>query len=156
MGLADNSESDLLYVKIEPTETGFTRPEIEIQPIFKYGYNFIVRRYSLSFLMTGKLSAIFLRRWFSGKDNDVDIKGRDFYDLYWYLEKGVEPSYRNLKKIIGISNQKELYKELKKRIAKNITSRKLFFDLKNFFKEQNFVDDFCKNYKEIIFGKLKG
>ncbi len=155
LGLADNSESDLLYVKIEPTETGFTKPEIEVQPIFKYGYNFIVRRYSLSFLMTGKLSAIFLRKWFSGKDNDVDIKGRDFYDLYWYLEKGVEPNYRNLKKIIGISNQKELYKELKKRIAKNITSRKLFFDLKNFFKEQNFVDDFCKNYKEIIFGKLK-
>ena len=154
LGVADNSESDLLYVKIEPTKTGFIRPEIEIQPIFKYGYNFIVQRYNLSFLMTGKLNAIFLRKWFSGKENEIDIKGRDFYDLYWYLEKGVVPNYRNLKRSIEISNQKELYKELKKRIAKNITSKKLSYDLKNFFKEQSFVDDFCKNYKQIIFGKL--
>ena len=155
LGVASGSESDLLYVKIEPTESGFTKPEIEVQSIFKYGYNFIVKRYSLSFLMTGKLNAIFLRKWFSGKESEIDIKGRDFYDLYWYLEKGVEPNYSNLKKSIKISNQKELYKELRRRIEKNITSKKLFYDLKNFFKEQSFVDDFCKNYQQIIFAKLK-
>ena len=154
LGITNNSESDLLYVKIEPTETGFITPEVEVQSVFRYGYNFIIRRYSLSFLMTGKLNAIFLREWFSGKNNEVNIKGRDFYDLYWYLEKKIEPNYKNLKKSIDIENKNKLYQELKKRIEKNITSQKLSHDLKNFFKEQNFVDDFCKNYKQIIFAKL--
>jgi hypothetical protein len=105
--------------------------------------------------MTGKLQAIFLREWFSGKENEIDIKGRDFYDLYWYLEEGVKPNYKNLKKSIKINNEKELYRELKNRIEKKVTSKKLSYDLKNFFKEQNFVDNFCKNYKEIIFTKLE-
>lgn len=155
LGLANASESDLLYVKIELSETNFIKPEIEIQPIFKYGYNFIVRRYSLSFLMTGKLQAILLRKWFFGKDNEIDIKGRDFYDLYWYLEKGIQPNYLNLKRSTGINNKKKLFKELKKRIEKNITPQKLSYDLKNFFQNQKFVNDFCKNYKKIILGKLE-
>lgn len=155
LGLSDQSESDLLYVKIEPMEGEFISPEVEIQSIFRYGYNFIIRRYSLSFLMTGKLNAIFLRKWFSGKDNEVDVKGRDFYDLYWYLEQEIKPNYRNLKKSININNEKDLYKKLAERIMRKVTPRKLSYDLKNFFKEQNFVDDFCKNYQQIIFTKLK-
>ena len=154
LGVASDSESDLLYVKVEPMESPFVSPQVEIQSIFKYGYNFIVKRYSLEFLMTGKLQAIFLREWFSGKDNEVDIKGRDFFDLYWYLEEGIKPNYKNLKKSIKIENEKQLYKELKNRIEKKVTSNKLSYDLRNFFKEQNFVEDFCKNYKEIIFAKL--
>ncbi|HHE45722.1 MAG TPA: hypothetical protein ENL05_00005 [Candidatus Moranbacteria bacterium] len=155
LGLANASESDLLYVKIEPSETKFIKPEIKIQPISKYGYNFIVRRYSLSFLMTGKLQAIFLRKWFSGKGNEIDIKGRDFYDLYWYLEKGIQPNYFNLKKTIGIGDKEKLFEELKKRIEKNVTPQKLSYDLKNFFQNQEFVNDFCKNCKKIILGKLE-
>jgi predicted nucleotidyltransferase component of viral defense system len=155
LGVANDSESDLLYVKVEPMESPFIAPQTEIQSVFKYGYNFIIKRYNLEFLMTGKLQAIFLREWFSGKENEIDIKGRDFYDLYWYLEEGVKPNYKNLKKSIKINNEKELYRELKNRIEKKVTSKKLSYDLKNFFKEQNFVDNFCKNYKEIIFTKLE-
>ena len=155
IGIANASESDLLYVKVEPEKSGFIKPEIEIQPIFKYGYNLIIKRYSLSFLITGKIKAIFLRKWFSGKKNEIDVKGRDFYDLFWYLERKIEPNYQNLKKSIGISDRKTLFKELKKKIDENVTPQKLSYDLKNFFKDQNFIDDFCKNYKEIIFDKLK-
>jgi len=154
LGIANESESDLLYVKIEPEKTSFTEPAVEIQPIFQYGYNFIVRRYNLSFLMTGKLNAIFLREWFSGKENEIDVKGRDFYDLYWYLEKGISPDYNNLESSVQIDNEEELYKQLKEKIENKLTSQKLSYDLKNFFKDQNFVNDFCDNYKEIIFSKL--
>jgi len=155
LGIANASESDLLYVKVELEKSGFIKPEIEIQPIFKYGYNLILKRYSLSFLMTGKIKAIFLRKWFSGKENEIDVKGRDFYDLFWYLEKRIQPNYQNLKKSINIGDKETLFEELKKKIKENVTPQKLSYDLKNFFKDQNFIDDFCKNYKEIIFDKLK-
>ncbi len=155
IGLAGKSESDLLYVKVEPSQSIFARPKIEIQPISGFGFNFIVKRYSLEFLMAGKLSAIFSRQWFKGAENEINIKGRDFYDLYWYLEKKIKPDYKILKDSIGIANQTQLNKKLKERISKNVTAQKLSYDLKNFFPNQNFVNDFCKNYKKIIEGFLR-
>ena len=153
--LADKSESDLLYVKIEPNKTNFKKPTVELSAVSFYGFNFIVKHYSLPFLMTGKLSAIFGREWFSGKKNEINIKGRDFYDLFWYLQKGAAPDWKNLKSLINISSNSQLKKELLKIIAENVTSQKLSYDLKNFFPDQNFVSDFCKNYGKIMEKYLK-
>ena len=155
LNLADESESDLLYVKIEPSEISFKKPAIELSPVSSYGFNFIVKHYSLPFLMTGKLGAIFNREWFGGKKNEINIKGRDFYDLFWYLQKAVLPDWKNLKSSINISSEDSLKKELLKLIAENVTSQKLSYDLKNFFPDQNFVSDFCKNYKKIMEKYLK-
>ncbi|MBU1349598.1 MAG: nucleotidyl transferase AbiEii/AbiGii toxin family protein [Patescibacteria group bacterium] len=150
LNLTDQSESDLLYVKIEPSISCFKKPDIEFSPISFYGFNFVVKNYSLPFLMTGKLNAIFNREWFKGKQNEINIKGRDFYDLFWYLQKGVSPDWKNLKKVINISSENELKKELLKFIDKNVTSQKLSYDLKNFFSDQHFISDFCENYRKIM------
>jgi len=44
----------------------------------------------------------------------------------------------------------ELKNKIKLLIEKNVTPQKLAYDLKNFFNDQNFIDDFCKNYRVII------
>ena len=109
LGLADGgSESDYLYVKIELSPGSFQQPEYEVAPVSAYGFNFLVKTYSLKFLMTGKLCAIFDRAWFKGKDNEIDIKGRDYYDLFWYFEKGIEPDFKTLDKKFGIKKLSEL------------------------------------------------
>jgi len=148
--LSEPSESDFLYVKIEVSRTGFKKPAVELSPISRYGFNFVIRNYALPFLMNGKLNAIFSRKWFKGKKNEIDIKGRDFYDLFWYLQRGVSPNWNNLKSSIDIADQEKLKEELIKIIDKKVTSQKLSYDLKNFFPDQNFVSDFCKNYKKIV------
>ncbi|MFH0856991.1 MAG: nucleotidyl transferase AbiEii/AbiGii toxin family protein [bacterium] len=155
LGIAKEGESDFLYVKVEPSKSAFSGAKMEIQPISKFGFNFIARRYDLKFLMTGKLNAIFTREWFKGKNNEINIKGRDFYDLYWYMEKKIEPDYKNLKKLTGISDKENLKKELRKRIENDLTSTKLSYDLKNFFPNQDFIIDFCRNYKKIMDGILE-
>ncbi len=155
LGLAEQGESDLLYVKVEPSRSVFIAPKIEFQPISRFGFNFVAKRYSLEFLMAGKINAIFNRRWFKGAANEINIKGRDFYDLFWYLENNIRPDYKNLKKISGIANEAQLKKGLKAIIDKNVTARKLSYDLKNFFPNQNFVNDFCKNYKKTMERLLK-
>lgn len=152
LGLAANNiaESDFLYVKIEPSLEKFVNPEYEITPISDFGFNFIVRVYSLKFLMTGKIEAILERSWYKGKNNEIDIKGRDYYDLFWYLDKGIEPDYTNLALSLNIRNELELKKILRKKIDDVVTEKKLFYDLANFFREQDFITNFCKNYKTII------
>ena len=100
--------------------------------------------------MTGKLCAIFDRAWFKGKDNEIDIKGRDYYDLFWYFEKGIEPDFKTLDKKFGIKKLSELKKRLSERIERLVTPTKLRYDLENFFNEQSFIESFCRNYQEIM------
>lgn len=147
---SDTSSSDFLYVKIEPSIEDFISPEYDVSPISGFGFNFIVRVYTLKFLMTGKIEAILGRSWFKGEDNEIDIKGRDYYDLFWYLEKNIWPDYLNLSKKFNINNNEDLKVALKEKINNKVTDKKLFYDLINFFPEQEFISSFCKNYKEII------
>lgn len=150
LDLAGAGESDWLYVKIESNKTVFQNPETELTPVSRHGFNFLAKNYSLKFLMTGKIYAIFSRQWFKGQEIEINIKGRDFYDIYWYLQKKAEPDYKNLKRLIGVSSEKELKEKLKERIEKAVTPQKLSYDLKNFFPDQLFIEDFCKNYKKIM------
>jgi hypothetical protein len=150
LGLLYGEGSSLLYVKIEPASTMFDKFQEDPIPISNYGFNFVARSYSLSFLMASKIIAILKRKWFKGEENEVNIKGRDFYDLYWYLEKSIKPDMGALKSLLGISNEKELKKKLWEKIEKNVDEKKLAYDLQNFFSEQNYITEFCKNYKKII------
>jgi hypothetical protein len=144
------SETNFLYVKIEISSDEFDNPEYELSPVSNYGFNFIVRSYSLKYLMTGKIEAILDRQWFKGENNEVDIKGRDYYDLFWYLEKGVSPDFNTLAKKFDIKDMAELKSILKARIEQHVTPYKLHYDLANFFAEQEFITNFCANYKLII------
>ena len=150
LDLVKNSESDYLYVMIEPQVDDFPKIETDVNPISGFGFNFLLKSYSLKYLMTGKICAILERTWFKGENNEIDIKGRDYYDLYWYLEKGIEPDFDILKEKFSIKNMDELKKRLSEKIEKELTEKKLLFDLENFFPEQNFIKSFCLNYKEII------
>lgn len=148
--LAVSGESDLLYVKLEFNAAKIAKDKIELIPISRYGYNFLTRNYTLSVLMAKKINAFFSRSWFKGEKNEIDIKGRDFYDLFWYLQNKINPDLASLDKKLKIKDFPHMKKMLEKRIEEKVTPLKLAYDLKNFFPDQNFVDDFCQNYKTII------
>lgn len=148
--LTSESESDKLYVKIETSGGLSPYATFSLTPISKFGYNFVVPHYDLPSLMSGKINALLYRVWFKGKKSEIDIKGRDFYDLYWYFDNKVEPNWKMLKALTKIKNEKELKLILKERIKKTLTPQKLAYDLKNFIADQIFVDEFSKSYLSII------
>lgn len=151
--LANESESNKLYVKIETSNDLSPFAGYTLTPVSKYGFNFIAYHYDLPSLMSGKINALLLRVWLKTtkeQDDQIDIKGRDFYDLFWFLQKGVEPNWKMLKKTAGIKDKKELRDVLILRIKKAVTPQKLSYDLHNFISDNQFVDDFSKNYLKII------
>ena len=150
LNIAEINDSDFLYIKIEPQKEDFKDSETELNPISKDSFNFICQSYNLKFLMTGKISAILERNWFKGKDNEIKIKGRDYYDLYWYLSQNIEPDYSNLKERFDIKNKQELKKALREQINKKVDAKQLFYDLENFFPDQEFIKQFCQNYQLIM------
>lgn len=150
LGLAEKSESDKLYVKIEAENSVLPEASFALTPISKLGFNFMVYHYDLPTLMTGKIHALLYRLWFKGETQEVDVKGRDFYDLYWYLQNHIKPNWLALQKIIPLKNEKELKSILIERITKTVTPQKLTYDLQNFLPDPVFVTEFSKNYLEVI------
>lgn len=150
LGLNQKPEIDKLYVKIEAEDEILPYAGIIFKPVAKFGFNFLARTYDLPTLMAGKIYAFLNRVWFKGKKQEINIKGRDFYDLWWFFDKKVTPNWKTLKKTTEIKDEKSLKRALKDRIKKTITPRKLAFDLQNFISDQEFVFDFAKNYREII------
>ncbi len=149
LGLSGKGESDKLYLKIELTPSKRCLFRIETEPIFKEGFNFLVRRYSLEDLMAGKINAVLARVWFKGKKNEIKAKGRDFFDLYWFMKKKVVPNYdcifyKNKK----ISSQ-EVWNLVEKRV-KAVSSRDIEYDIDALIKEKNFPKNFSSNFKSLF------
>lgn len=150
LGLNQKPETDKLYVKIEAEAGILPFAGIALRPVAKHGFNFLMRTYDLPTLMAGKIHALLHRAWFKGKKQAADIKGRDFYDLWWFFDQKIAPNWKALKKTTGIGNEKALRLALKQRIPETVTPRKLTVDLLNFIPDQEFVLDFAKNYREIM------
>lgn len=154
LGLATPSESDKLYVKIELSQAKRCKFKTELQPIFKEGFSFLIKRYDLSTLMAGKIEAVLQRVWFRGEKDEITIKGRDYFDLYWYLQKRVEPNYQCLFYKKKRLDKRQVWQKITERVKK-VKPKDLEYDLVNLVKDQEFVRKFCKNYRTLFQEELK-
>jgi len=151
LDLASAGESDFLFLKIE-IFTGFDfcrNYKTEIKPLFKFNRSILIKAFDEATLMATKIQAILRRKWEkSDKKGKIltTVKGRDYFDLMWYLEKGVKPNLDCLKEFKSI---KELKEELLKIIEK-VDSRSITFDLENLIEDKNFVMSLGKNIKDIL------
>jgi len=147
--LARRTESEKLYVKLEIAENISKYYQTEFLPVSRFNLNFVVKVYTLETLMASKIIAILKRTFRKGKGNKVTFKGRDYYDLLWFLQKGVEPNIKRLNDVLGISQKKDIYEQLFEKI-KNINPNYLKEDILPLFEDTRFVEVYCKNYKEMI------
>ena len=67
-----------LAVDTEPPLGFETEEKLLLKP-----FSFYVKCFTISDLFAGKMHALLFRKW---KDN---VKGRDWYDMEWYIKKGV-------------------------------------------------------------------
>ena len=94
---------------------------------------FPVRHYDLPSLMAGKLHAVLCRRF---------VKGRDFYDLLWYLSKSIEPNLKLLRNSIRQtesspdSSPTDDWKGLLRTRISSLDFRKIRQDLEPFIEDE--------------------
>jgi predicted nucleotidyltransferase component of viral defense system len=151
LDLSNNSQSGWLHLKIEIfKEFNFCKKyKTEIKPLFKFNQSILINTFDLATLMATKIRAVLYRKWEkidkSGKVL-IDVKGRDYFDLMWYLQKKISP---NLNCIENISDINDLKKKLLKIIAQ-ADERSIKLDLENFVADENFTTSLGKNIKEIL------
>lgn len=101
LGLARGSDSDLLYIKVDVSKIPSAHYAVVTTSQSRFGMNYAARHYDLPDLMAGKLHAILSRRYRKGVENRHSIKGRDYFDLLWFLKAGVQPNLRRLSDMLG-------------------------------------------------------
>ena len=97
LGLATPAESDLLYVKIDlsPMVSEIYGELTTLRNI--NNFNYLVTHYDLPSLMASKIATILTRQRLLGKENIRVIKGRDYFDLLWFLDKKSISQYKSIK-----------------------------------------------------------
>ena len=88
--------NEALHVKLEISQ----HKQIAVirkTPVFVYGRSFVPAHFSLETMMAGKMLACLERNFQRGKEG-VAIKGRDFYDLLWFMQRDVRPLEEKLAK----------------------------------------------------------
>ncbi len=131
-----------------------------LTPIFtlksKYGKSFVIKHYDLPTLFASKLAAILDRpqRGFAvGKEEEeIDFKGRDFYDLIWYMENGVLPNEAMLKLKDIKGSVRDVFDEIAIFISKRKLAEGLRRDLEPLFIAP--IDSFVDNFRDM-FQRLK-
>ena len=68
---------------------------IQNTPVFYHGRSFVPAHFSLETMMAGKIIACLERNFQRGREGAF-IKGRDYYDLLWFMQKGVQPLVEKL------------------------------------------------------------
>ncbi len=109
MGLTEIADQKI-KIKFEVDPTPYKNIVYESKAISAYGKIFNIISNTLPTLFAQKILALKLRPY---------QKGRDFYDLVWFLaQKNIEPNYAILQeKNIAVRDKKELIAELQKIIS---------------------------------------
>jgi hypothetical protein len=88
LGLSPHPD-EALHLKVEISQHKQTAL-IKRTPVIYYGRSFVTAHFSLETMMAGKMITCLEREFRVGKSATL-IKGRDFYDLLWFMQKHVQP-----------------------------------------------------------------
>lgn len=151
LALSQARESDFLFIKVEVfSQFDFCKKyETRFIPLFKFNRSVLIRTFDLSTLMATKLRAIFTRQWLkTNKKGEILIsaKGRDYFDLLWYLQKNVQPNFDCLADI----GSREQLKERLLTTIERLDPKSIQLDLEIFIQDASFVKHLSQHLKEML------
>lgn len=140
-----------IEVDIVPPLGFSTEEKLLLQP-----FSFYVKCLSLPDLFAGKMHALLFRKW------GTNVKGRDWYDMEWYIKKGYSLNLNHfLLRAIDSGNwNKETIseKEFRELLIEKINSVKLDYvktDISRFIRDPKVLDIWSPGYFNDLIDKLK-
>lgn len=146
--LSSGHHSKQVHVKIDLNHFVAPKTVTERRPINRDQFSFVINTYNMSSLMASKIAAIFLRGTRGVGDAVYEEKGRDIYDLLWYMGKKVTPDLDYLvAKNIDVKDLRVLFDKLTMQMNK-VNDANLKQDLAPLFVNRNFIENWLKNWRE--------
>jgi len=146
--LSFGHSSKQVHVKIDLNHFVASETVTERRPINRDQLSFVIITYNMSALMASKLAAIFLRGTRGIGEAVYQEKGRDIYDLLWYMGKKVVPDFDYLTaKGIDAKDPRALFDKLTLQMNK-VSDKNLEQDLEPLFVNKTFIKNWLKNWRE--------
>lgn len=146
--LSFGHSSKQVHVKIDLNHFVASETVTERRPINRDQLSFVIITYNMSALMASKLAAIFLRGTRGVGEAVYQEKGRDIYDLLWYMGKKVVPDFDYLTaKGIDAKDPRALFDKLTLQMNK-VSDKNLEQDLEPLFVNKTFIKNWLKNWRE--------
>ncbi|PJC68973.1 hypothetical protein CO015_02070 [candidate division WWE3 bacterium CG_4_8_14_3_um_filter_42_11] len=140
--------SKQVHVKIDLNYFIIPKTVSERRPINQDQLSFVVLTYNMAALMASKIAAIFLRGTRGVGEATYEEKGRDIYDLLWYMNKKVAPDFDYLiAKGIDIRDLRALFDKLTLQMNK-VSNENLKQDLLPLFVNRTYIENWLKNWRE--------
>lgn len=141
---------DLNHFKIHPKIVTERWPQNE------YQLSFVINTYNMSALMASKIAAIFLRGQRGVGKKIYEEKGRDIYDLLWYMGKKIIPDldYLNAKNVGEAKDLRTLFDKLTLKMN-GVSDENLKNDLTPLFVNQHYIENWLKNWRELYMRHLE-
>jgi hypothetical protein len=167
----DTTWKELVIKEILPQEAVKIRPaikikiEVDTKPPLGFGteeklllkpFSFYVKCFSLPDLFAGKMHALLFRKWKSR------VKGRDWFDMEWYIRKGIPLNLSHL--LIRsldsgdwkeISMSQEQFHDLLQNKIKSVSFKNIREDIVRFIPDGKVIDIWSPQYFSDLVQKIK-
>ncbi|MDR2541236.1 MAG: nucleotidyl transferase AbiEii/AbiGii toxin family protein [Candidatus Peribacteria bacterium] len=143
-----------LYLKIEISDHfAFCQDfEMKMYPVLVHNKSMLIRSFDESTLFATKLNAVLYRqRAKRNNDANVSVKGRDFYDLFWYLSHKIVP---NVACVQDVATMEELRKKLIT-VIENTDFSQVVRDIEPFLEDDQMLDFFETNGKSYLIEQIQ-
>ncbi|MFH1310336.1 MAG: nucleotidyl transferase AbiEii/AbiGii toxin family protein [Candidatus Omnitrophota bacterium] len=141
--------SNQVHVKVDLNH--FTAPKTvtERYPINRDQLSFVIVTYNMSTLMASKVAAIFLRGTRGVGKAFYEEKGRDVYDLIWYMNNKIVPDldYLTAKNVKEAKDLRTLFDKLTIKMNA-VSDANLKQDLLPLFVNRTYIENWLTNWRE--------
>lgn len=146
--LSFGHSSKQVHVKIDLNRFTASKTVTERRPINRHQLSFVIVTYNMSALMASKIAAIFLRGTRGVGETTFEEKGRDIYDLLWYMGKKVVPDFDYLvAKGVEVKDPRALFDKLSLQMSR-VSDENLKQDLSPLFVNRTYIEHWLKNWRE--------
>lgn len=141
--------SNQVHVKIDLNIFAYEKSGTERFPVNRDQLSFVILSYKLSTLMASKIAAIFLRGRRGVGKALYEEKGRDIYDLLWYMNNKIVPDldYLSAKNVKEAEDLRALFDKLTIRMNR-VSDANLKQDLLPLFVNRSYIENWLENWRE--------
>ncbi|MBI3576608.1 nucleotidyl transferase AbiEii/AbiGii toxin family protein [Candidatus Gottesmanbacteria bacterium] len=161
LGVAKHSgDSPILFVRCDFSKETIGVFTTEVNSVSTEEFSFFVLSYDLPTLFANKITAFLERNFFKGKEQAISFKGRDLFDLVWFLEKSkksdwkLKPNWDRLTKGLSIDNSNEIAALIIKKVE-SIDKKDVQRDLLPFIESPQMLKNFTDNFASVIKENIK-
>lgn len=148
--------SNQVHVKVDLNHFAPQKEATKRQPINHGQLSFVILTYKMSTLMASKLAAIFLRGTRGVGKALYQEKGRDIYDLLWYMNNKIVPNldYLLAKNVKEAKDLRTLFDKLTIKMNA-VSDTNLKQDLLPLFLNRTDIENWLENWRESYLQRLK-